>query len=154
MSFLPPIRSRHRVCVICEGYEDFYCQWVRHVGHLVLRALRVGGEHGLDFGPEIGVDDGIVVAVGEDHVGVLRAGADAPSVLNALLRGALIPADLADVDRVLEHLPDVGRLEGIPEVGGQAHAVQAVRDHRRADVPAVHAVGVPVEHGADDLVRF
>lgn len=24
MSFLPPIRSRHRVCVICEGYEDFY----------------------------------------------------------------------------------------------------------------------------------
>lgn len=24
MSSLPPIRSKHRVCVICEGYEDFY----------------------------------------------------------------------------------------------------------------------------------
>ena len=24
MSSLPPIRSKHRVCVICEGYEDYH----------------------------------------------------------------------------------------------------------------------------------
>ena len=24
MSYLPPVRSRHRVCVICEGYEDYH----------------------------------------------------------------------------------------------------------------------------------
>lgn len=24
MSFLPPVRSKHRVCVICEGHEDYY----------------------------------------------------------------------------------------------------------------------------------
>lgn len=24
MSALPPVRNRHNVCVICEGYEDYH----------------------------------------------------------------------------------------------------------------------------------
>lgn len=29
MSFLPPVRSRHSVRIICEGYEDYH--WIAEI---------------------------------------------------------------------------------------------------------------------------
>ena len=83
--------------------------------------------------PEVRVYDGFMDTVNKGHIGILLAGHHTPTTDHLLDRGAIAPADLADIGGVGDNIPDGAGGPLAAAGGGYAKHIQLFGDREGAE---------------------